>query len=188
MGHSLGWVAVHGADPQSVLAVLHLRGTGEREDIPESAVTQRRDYSMDAELMKALSTGSEAIACFLEEHVMYSRAIAWEDGREVWSLTHETMWTLSSTFPWTSPKRRPAFDTARRLVAWKLPPLLIRMSPPTRPPLCRRDEWRATRPGTSWACNLPCEHRRTDRPRIGCAENRAAECCPRWLYPSHHRA
>jgi hypothetical protein len=70
VGYSLGWVAIHGADPQSVLAALLLRRTGEREDLPKSpnvgaslpgdwfiVVTQRRDYTMDAELMEGLSTG-----------------------------------------------------------------------------------------------------------------------------------
>src|SRR5436309_2155175 len=38
--------------------------------------------------MRRLSRGCEAIACFVEEHVMVSRAAGWKDGEQVWCVSH----------------------------------------------------------------------------------------------------
>jgi hypothetical protein len=38
---------------------------------------------------RRLSRGCEVVACFVEEHVMVSRAAAWRDGTQQWSVTHE---------------------------------------------------------------------------------------------------
>ncbi|HSU52524.1 MAG TPA: hypothetical protein VLT36_00535 [Candidatus Dormibacteraeota bacterium] len=47
----------------------------------------RHEFS-DAEL-RPLSEGDEVVACFVEEHVMVSKAAGWKDGRETWAVAHE---------------------------------------------------------------------------------------------------
>jgi hypothetical protein len=39
--------------------------------------------------MQRLSRGCEVIACFVEEHVMVSRAAGWKNGQQIWSVTHD---------------------------------------------------------------------------------------------------
>src|ERR1044071_5183864 len=45
----------------------------------------RHEFKNDE--VRQLSLGGEVIACFVEEHVMGSRAAGWRDGRQVWSVT-----------------------------------------------------------------------------------------------------
>ena len=103
MGYSLAWLAVRGKPPEAVREELGFTLTGEREEFPESPlsgaqipggwyliVTQRSGYvALDSTLEK-LSSGCELVTCFLEEHVMCSFAAGWKDGRENWSLAHES--------------------------------------------------------------------------------------------------
>jgi hypothetical protein len=37
----------------------------------------------------SLSRGAEVVACFVEEHVMFSAAAFWRDGLRVWSVEHD---------------------------------------------------------------------------------------------------
>ena len=48
----------------------------------------RCDYAHDAPLAM-LSRDCEVITCIAEEHVMFSGALAWNDGRLVWSVEHD---------------------------------------------------------------------------------------------------
>ncbi len=52
-------------------------------------VVHRGEHLVEDELLQRVSAGCEAIACFLEEHVMYSAAVGWRDGRRLWSVTYE---------------------------------------------------------------------------------------------------
>ena len=113
MGFSLSWIAVRGRSPEDVLATLELRPTGERsEHLPTRRVPfcwaklgdwvlvlsdssspwfgkRFVDESSAAERFLAeLSRGCEVVACFVEEHVMYTRAAAWKDGVRRWSVAH----------------------------------------------------------------------------------------------------
>lgn len=115
MGFSLSWTAVRGRSPEDVLTTLELRPTGERsEDLPrrEAPFSWAKfgdwvlvlsdssspwfgkrfvDESSAAERFLAeLSGGGEVVACFVEEHVMYSRAAAWKDGVRRWSVAHDS--------------------------------------------------------------------------------------------------
>jgi len=47
----------------------------------------RHEYT-DAEAEK-LSRGARAVVCVVEDHVMYSKASEWRDGREIWSITRD---------------------------------------------------------------------------------------------------
>jgi len=103
MGFSLGWVAVRGSDPESICRILGLHETGVREELPESpmvgaslphgwylVVVDRGEKLLEDTLLQRLSADCEAVGCFVEEHVMYSAAEGWTNGRRVWSVTHDS--------------------------------------------------------------------------------------------------
>jgi hypothetical protein len=103
MGASISWVAIHGRDQQSVLDELGWRRTGAYEEFPESATTctmlkpgwfliamlQRADAYDGSIDLRRLSTGADLVACFVEEHVMFSGAASWRDGSRIWSVEHD---------------------------------------------------------------------------------------------------
>lgn len=39
--------------------------------------------------MEHLSSGGEVVTCVVEEHVMYSEATGWRDGRQIWFIRHD---------------------------------------------------------------------------------------------------
>lgn len=102
MGFSLEWMAVKGGTRESVLDALGLRGTGEREEIPEAELTgaalpagwyllvanHSRLPLMDSKVLAGVSVDAEVVSCFVEEHVMCSCVQGWQRGREVWSVMH----------------------------------------------------------------------------------------------------
>ena len=100
----MSWAAVRGSTPQAVHDALALRGTGTREEIPESDITgtalpggwymvaSNRDglrLTEEAALGR-LSRVGEVVMCFVEEHVMCSFAACWCDGQLVWSVYHDS--------------------------------------------------------------------------------------------------
>jgi hypothetical protein len=101
MGFSLSWLAIRGKDSATVRSELGVYGTGRHEDVPDSPllgadlptgwylVLANRCDLADALPLAELSSGGEVVTCFVEEHVMYSRASFWKDGRRVWSITHD---------------------------------------------------------------------------------------------------
>jgi hypothetical protein len=110
MGFSMSWAAVRGGTPQAVHDALALRGTGAREEIPESEitgaelpggwymVTSNRDglrLTEDAALGR-LSRVGEVVMCFVEEHIMCSCAACWRDGQRVWSVYHDAQRSMES--------------------------------------------------------------------------------------------
>ncbi len=103
MGYSLGWVAVRGAEPSALRDALDLQPTGSYEDVPESpavgahlptgwylVLIQRAEHLLDDDVMRRASAQCEAVACFVEEHVMFSSAVAWNHGSKTWSVTHDS--------------------------------------------------------------------------------------------------
>src|SRR5580704_15246622 len=100
MGYSLSWAAVKGATPDAVQTVLALRPTGQREEIPESdiaatvlpngwyLVLYNRSTIAD-EVLRRLSGLGEVVYCFVEDHVMFSAAAAWDGGSLSWSVVHD---------------------------------------------------------------------------------------------------
>lgn len=102
MGYALSWVAVRGKTLQALREEVGLQQTPEREELPESPLVgaslnggwslllANRDHRFcDEKLLASLSGGCEAVACFVEEHVMVSRASGWKDGKRVWAAEHE---------------------------------------------------------------------------------------------------
>jgi hypothetical protein len=102
MGFALSWLAVKGKAPEAIHDELQLRATGRREEIPESPlvgslsaagwyliVAQQAEHRLVGRpTMEQLSRGCEAIACTVEEHVMYSESSGWRDGKQLWLVTH----------------------------------------------------------------------------------------------------
>jgi hypothetical protein len=103
MGFSLEWLAVKNGKRDSVLASLGLRGTGRREEIPESDLTgtslpggwymivsnHGSPALMEKKMLARASAEAEVVCCFVEEHCMCSSAQGWRDGSEIWSVFHE---------------------------------------------------------------------------------------------------
>jgi hypothetical protein len=102
MGYSCSWLAIRGKSPQAVLAEVRFRPSGEREEIPESdlsaaelpngwylIVSNHCERVIPDEVLQRLCAGCEAVTCFIEEHVMVSKATGWNDGRRCWSVTHD---------------------------------------------------------------------------------------------------
>lgn len=112
MGYSITWTAVRGKQPEAILDALGLVRTGRTTD---DNVTSRRPFACcDLEggwflvladagaaggrfmedaggdaFLAELSAGCEVVACFVEEHVMVSRAAAWKDGALLWTVLHD---------------------------------------------------------------------------------------------------
>ncbi|MFN7141601.1 MAG: hypothetical protein ACK4UN_19945 [Limisphaerales bacterium] len=98
MGASLSWFAVRGKSPEAVLQEFGLRNVGkEYHDTPFSGgvlpsgwfliIRGRHEFTNDE--VRRLSRGCEVVACFVEEHVMVSRAAAWKGGEQIWAVTHD---------------------------------------------------------------------------------------------------
>jgi hypothetical protein len=103
MGYSLSWIAVKGKSPQAVRDEFSFRMTDKREEIPESDLSavempsgwylivsnHTEQVVSDAAMRRLSSTGCELVTCFVEEHVMVSRATGWKDGQLRWAVTHD---------------------------------------------------------------------------------------------------
>lgn len=102
MGYSLSWAAVRGKSPEAVRAELGLEPTGVTLEVPEGdfcsvaletgwfiVVSNLDERFVDDAVLAKLSAGCEVVGCFVEEHVMMSRAAGWREGQQQWSLTHQ---------------------------------------------------------------------------------------------------
>jgi hypothetical protein len=86
-----------------VHAALGLRGTGAREEIPESDISgaelpggwymvlsNRNNLHLTEDAaLSCLSGLGEVVMRFVEEHVMCSYAACWRDHRLIWSIDHD---------------------------------------------------------------------------------------------------
>jgi hypothetical protein len=98
MGVSLSWFAVRGKAPEVVLRDFGLKNVGKQYHktpfcggvLPAGwflVVHGRHEFTNDE--VQRLSRGGEVVACFVEEHVMVSRAAGWKDGQQIWCVTHD---------------------------------------------------------------------------------------------------
>jgi len=102
MGASLSWLATKGKSAATVLAELRLRATGvkglEGESPVVGAASEAGWYLVVADeaehdligpaVVERLSAACEVLTCTVEEHVMFSKATGWRDGRRLWTVTH----------------------------------------------------------------------------------------------------
>jgi len=109
MGWSCSWIAVRGANPDSVLSDLALTRTGEFWEMPEedwsyaslpngwfivfSARHCEPNQFKPASLAR-LSAQCELIASAVEEHVMFSSSSFWKDGKNLWSVAHDAQQSI----------------------------------------------------------------------------------------------
>ena len=103
MGYSISWLVTSGADAQTLPERLGLKPTGEKGDFFDFKasgqplknggyllVMERCDHPfIRDESMARISADGEALACSLEEHVMYAGASQWKQGKKLWSITHQ---------------------------------------------------------------------------------------------------
>lgn len=100
MGYSLSWAAVKNGSAEAVHSLLGLNATDAQEEIAESEIVgatlptgwylvlfHRKE--LDEARLEKLSNLGEVVYCFVEDHVMFSRASNWKDGECLWSLTHD---------------------------------------------------------------------------------------------------
>jgi hypothetical protein len=98
MGASLSWFAVRGKTPEAVLHDFGLKNVGKKyHDTPFCGgvspsgwflvIHGRHEFTNDE--TRRLSVGCEVVACFVEEHMMVSRAACWKDGKQIWCVEHD---------------------------------------------------------------------------------------------------
>jgi hypothetical protein len=103
MGYSISWLMVNRKDCQGLLNELGLERTGKSGEfsdfkiagqaLPNGAyllVTQRCDHPFASDKQLAhVSVGCKALACSIEEHLMYAYTTYWDNGKNLWSLKHQ---------------------------------------------------------------------------------------------------
>lgn len=108
MGFNIAWVAVRGIPYGEALERLALVDTGAEPGYPEhdfnaqeivdgwTLVTASGCDSriIDKRALATLSGGCEAIACSVEEHVMFSSAERWVEGKLEWRVAHDAQISL----------------------------------------------------------------------------------------------
>ena len=103
MGFAISWLAVKGKSPEAVAQNLGLTPTGEMTDYGESLFTGRTLSSgwfllvinqcehkfVKPDSLAVLSSNCEAIACSIEEHVMFCSSELWRNGMQIWRIEHD---------------------------------------------------------------------------------------------------
>ncbi|MDX1951646.1 MAG: hypothetical protein SFY81_05645 [Verrucomicrobiota bacterium] len=103
MGIGLSQLAVKGETLAEVAAAIGLRETGVDAEPFQAPVVgaclptgwclflmNRCDHKLISDSMaQRLSVRFELVTLSLEEHVMFSAAIGWKEGRKIWSVTHK---------------------------------------------------------------------------------------------------
>jgi hypothetical protein len=104
MGVSLSWLAVRGRSKDDAQRALGLIGTGSHAEYPLPAyrgtelpggwyLIEMKNFVhpfVMPETLGRLSQGCEIVGCQVGEHVMASAAFAWQDGRRLWEVAHES--------------------------------------------------------------------------------------------------
>lgn len=101
MGIAASFLAFKNTTPEQAHELLGLEPTDKKAEIHESdaisatlplrwylVILDREEFAKDR--LAELSKGSELLYGFVEEHVMFSSASAWIDGRKMWSVEHSS--------------------------------------------------------------------------------------------------
>jgi hypothetical protein len=102
MGVSFCWVGVEAKTADEVyarLGVFETGASGDCYDFPISGLMLPSSWFLlaakgcdhailSARVLSEISAKGSAIACSIEEHVMYQSAAMWCDGREIWGVKH----------------------------------------------------------------------------------------------------
>ncbi|MES2695169.1 MAG: hypothetical protein V4773_16970 [Verrucomicrobiota bacterium] len=103
MGYAISWIALRSKTPEAAARLLGLKPTGRTEQIAESpfsglqletgwyvVVLQGCEHPLVQHAsLQQVSADAEALAVWLEEHVMACSAQYWKNGGQVWAVTHE---------------------------------------------------------------------------------------------------
>ena len=103
MGYSLSWLAVKNVSELDILNKVCAKRTGNKDEAPDYdfnymerdgewrwLIENRVDMIRDKEdWLTVLSSGAELVCVVVEEHVMYSAATGWKDGKRLWSIEHD---------------------------------------------------------------------------------------------------
>lgn len=102
MGCAISWLAVSGKSIAEIHESLGLSSTGERRARSEGPINGALlstgwyliciddfDHALvSSTVLERLSKGCRVVMCQVEEHVMYSGATLYEDGRQTWRVEH----------------------------------------------------------------------------------------------------
>lgn len=108
MGYAISWLAVNGKAPEALLHELGLAPTGEIEEYGKSRFTGRTlstgwfllvmnrcdSKFITPESLRSISSACEAIACSIEEHVMFCSSELWRDGVQIWRIEHDAQQSI----------------------------------------------------------------------------------------------
>lgn len=103
MGYAVSWLAVSGKAPQALFRELGIAPTGEMAAYGESMIAGRTlpngwfllvidrcDHKfIMPESLRSISSACEAVACSIEEHVMFCSSELWRNGVQVWRIEHD---------------------------------------------------------------------------------------------------
>jgi hypothetical protein len=103
MGFSISWIAINGKSKEQVLDQLGLVKTGISDEANESPISGAElpggwyllfmnDIAhafTEESALRSLSASCTVLLCQVDEHVMASAALAYENGESVWNVLHE---------------------------------------------------------------------------------------------------
>lgn len=104
MGYSISWLACRGLPFEAVISRLSFRTNGSKEEFTRPMVSAQtiddlwtlvvanrcNHRIVKTPSLAELSSQCEVVACNIEEHVMYSSAECWRNGRLAWRIEHDS--------------------------------------------------------------------------------------------------
>lgn len=102
MGYAISWIAFKDRTTTQAADLLELSRSGQFEEVPESMFTAAElkngwcvvivnkfsDAYVDSARLHQLSRSNDIVSASIEEHVMYSNAEAWKNGKLMWKVSH----------------------------------------------------------------------------------------------------
>jgi hypothetical protein len=98
MGDATLWLAFRGIERATVLERMNLQPATEPDPVIFGAGFSDGWYLMKSrhglnfmndKIMNEACSDCSAVSCYLESHMMISGASGWEEGRRIWSVTHD---------------------------------------------------------------------------------------------------
>ncbi|HWY22294.1 MAG TPA: hypothetical protein VNX26_13800 [Candidatus Acidoferrum sp.] len=102
MGYAISWIALRGKTDAQAAELVGLAPSGKFEEVPESMFSGVRldngwyvvvinEYGhklVRERSLQRVSAAADVVAAAIEEHVMFSSAEAWKNGKLIWRVTH----------------------------------------------------------------------------------------------------
>jgi len=104
MGYSISWIAFKDKTAAQGAELLGLSPSGKFDEVPRDmfsgsllpsgwyvVVIEKCEHKFVRERsLQRMSAMAEVVAAAIEEHVMFSSAEAWKNGKQVWRVAHES--------------------------------------------------------------------------------------------------